>query len=269
MANNRNKDRAESADQCLTGEFLYGDDFTPEDAERWFQQEMDVCYEIRKTYPPGYTYQYHALHWEHGYRHLPKKTFGNVLGYGAALGEELDGIRDRCKSITIVDPADGYRNDRARYIKPLPDGTLPFPTNSFDLITCFGVLHHICKVKVVFNELARCLQPGGHLLVYEPVTSLGDWRKARGGLSSNERGIPLPIFLRMIAESGLEIIRQTRCEFRPLFIAALPFGHQPFNSRLLTKVDAVICKFVPYRYHATTWLQKLRFVGAYFVLRKP
>jgi SAM-dependent methyltransferase len=257
-----------STEDCLTGEFLYGDDFRSEESLRWFRQEMEACYEIRKTYPPGYTYPYHALHWEHGYRHLPEKVFENVLGYGAALGEELDGIRKRCRNITIIEPAEGYHNGTARYVVPAEDGKIPLPSQSFDLITCFGTLHHICNVTTVFDELVRCLQPGGYLLISEPVISLGDWRFPRNGQSPNERGIPLPIFRRMIQSSDLQIIRQTKFHFQPFFRLCLALASHPSSSFLLTKVDAFLCKFMPYRYHATNRVEKIRFACMYFVLRK-
>jgi SAM-dependent methyltransferase len=258
---------SKSADECLSGSFLYGDDFSAETTERWFQEEQEAYFQIA-TASGSYEYGYHALHREHGYRNLPNKFFHKVLGFGSARGDELDAILGRCGEITIVEPADGFRNSRAHYEKPRPDGRLPFADGSFDLITCFGVLHHVCNVSVVFSELARCLAAAGYMLISEPMTSMGDWRRPRPGLTRNERGIPLPIFQEMIGKAGLRIIRQTATEFRPLVRASQACGIAPFNSRVITKLDALLCRFLPYRYHARSTLEKFRPVGIYFVLKR-
>jgi ubiquinone/menaquinone biosynthesis C-methylase UbiE len=38
---------------------------------------------------------------------------------------------------------------------------LPFPPSSFDVVTCYSVLHHIEDLEVVFSEIRRVLKPGG------------------------------------------------------------------------------------------------------------
>jgi len=38
---------------------------------------------------------------------------------------------------------------------------LPFPDQSFDVITCFAVLHHLYDYDRLVNECARILRPGG------------------------------------------------------------------------------------------------------------
>jgi len=257
-----------TAEECLTGEFLYGDDFPPELAKRWFEYEQTAYFDLAATYK-SHEYCYHALHWELGYQYLPsRRRFRRVLGVGSARGDEFDGIRDRCEEITIVEPADGFANSKARYVKPSADGSLPFPSESFDLLTCFGVLHHICTVSAAFAEIARCVAPGGYMLVSEPITSMGDWRQPRTGLSPNERGIPLPIFHQMIERSGLHIDLESFYEFRPLANISLACGIKPYNSRILTWFDTVICEFLPHCYHARTLLEKFRPVSVYYVLHR-
>lgn len=256
-----------SAEECLTGAFLYGDDFPAEMANRWFEEEQTAYFNLAAA-GGTYKYSYHALHWEHGYRHLPDKSFSRVLGFGSARGDEFDPIRERCQEITIIEPAEGFRSPGARYVKPTSDGSLPFADESFELITCFGVLHHICKVSVAFAELARCLSVGGFLLVSEPIISMGDWRVPRAGRTSNERGIPLPLFHQMISSAGLSILRETATEFRPLLNASLACGIRPYNSRVVTKADALICKVLPHRYHAKSVIEKFRPSSIYFVLQR-
>jgi ubiquinone/menaquinone biosynthesis C-methylase UbiE len=45
---------------------------------------------------------------------------------------------------------------------------LDFPDNSFDLIVCSGVLHHM-DVKAVFPQMARVLKPGGRVIALEAL----------------------------------------------------------------------------------------------------
>ncbi len=53
-------------------------------------------------------------------------------------------------------------------------GALPFPAETFDLVTCFDVLYHLAVVddEAALGELARVLRPGGWLLVRVPAY---DW----------------------------------------------------------------------------------------------
>lgn len=46
--------------------------------------------------------------------------------------------------------------------------TLPFPTETFDRIWSWGVIHHSSRTKVIVSEALRVLKPGGlfHAMVY-------------------------------------------------------------------------------------------------------
>lgn len=61
------------------------------------------------------------------------------------------------------------------YVKATLTGKINSQDKLFDLITCFSVLHHIPNVTFVFSELIRVLQPGGYLLLREPIHFMGDW----------------------------------------------------------------------------------------------
>src|SRR5438034_6737267 len=41
---------------------------------------------------------------------------------------------------------------RSRYVKPRTNGDMPFDRETFDLITCFGVLHHIANISHVMRS---------------------------------------------------------------------------------------------------------------------
>lgn len=46
---------------------------------------------------------------------------------------------------------------------------LPYASGSFDLVTCLDVIEHLRLDLPAFQELARVLRPGGHLLATLPV----------------------------------------------------------------------------------------------------
>ena len=72
----------------LCGERLYGEDLDREETDQWFADEKEGYWELLKLYS-SYSYVYHALRYEHGFRHLPMKRFDSVLGVGSAYGDEF------------------------------------------------------------------------------------------------------------------------------------------------------------------------------------
>ncbi len=58
----------------------------------------------------------------------------------------------------------GYENVRIRWARP---DQLPFPADSFDLITCVYGLHHFQDAAKVLRELVRVCRPGGRILIHD------------------------------------------------------------------------------------------------------
>lgn len=263
----------------LRGEKLYGDDFDLEQIKEWYQAEEEgYADKVRKReQDKGYEYHYHALNRAHGYGRLPAdKRFGRVLGMGSAYGHELEPIADRIDSLTIVEPSELFTNTTvfgipAEYVKPEVSGDMRFDSESFDLITCLGVLHHIPNVSHVFSEMVRCLAPGGFALVREPICSQGDWSRPRKNLTRNERGIPLQIFRDIIGKSGLRVVSERLCVFRPLVkLWWMAVKTPPFNSDLAVMLDMYCSRLFAwnYRYHNIKFHQRFTPVSVYYVLAK-
>jgi SAM-dependent methyltransferase len=261
-----------SFEKYADGKSLYGDDFSPEEIEAWFRDEQEGCYNLPEE-RRARLYAYHALNWRHGFRHLPAGPFERVLVIGGAYGDELLPVLDRAKNITILEPSDGFSNPRFEYVKPCASGRMPFADNVFDLVICFGVLHHIPNVSRVVKELARCAKPGGWLLVREPIHSMGNWDQPRFGLTRRERGIPIAVMRQIVAGTGLQIVRERRCAF-PLISRLERFRKKEdyvYNSRWMTAMDDYLSNlpFWPKQYHATNLVQRLRPWSVSLVLNKP
>jgi SAM-dependent methyltransferase len=260
----------------LRGEALWGDDFTAEEIEQWFRDEEEAYADLRHSSPQAYHYCYHALNRLCHYRYLRAGRFSHALGFGAADGEELLPLASRLDRITIVEPSGQFfRPDIAgvpvTFVKPKADARLDFPDAAFDLITCFGVLHHIPNVSAVMRELARCLQPGGFICLREPSTSMGGWWRPRRGLTRRERGIPARILTGMASGLGLRVVSSVpvTSPFTARVSRLLKLDY--FNSAALVRFDRLFCAMLQFNrvYHAATRVQRLRPGSIALVLEKP
>ena len=266
-------------DRYLRGEALYGDDLSPEEIEEWMAGDRQDYEAKPTTHEAGY--HNHALNRRHGFRHLPHdREWERVLSLGGGSGEELEPIASHVRRIDVVEPGDLFVKGEihgvpAEYRKPGRLNELPYDDETFDLVLAFGVLHHIPNVTFVIGEVARCLVPGGYACLREPTVSMGDWRRSRQALTRRERGIPLGVFRRAVAQAGLETIAETRCGFAPLGkigrIVRRRFPLYEMDSRPLVRLDAWLCKLFGWStvYHAEHLLSQIRPTAVALVIRKP
>lgn len=261
----------------FAGKKLYGNDFNQDQIDAWFADEAEGYFNLTQSSDAGkYAYGYHALNRRHGFSKLPQKRFAHVLGVGSAYGDELAPILAHSDRLSILEPSDGFKSTvlngvPVSYVKPVASGGMPFDSNSLDLITCLGVLHHIPNVSKVVNEFYRVLCPGGYALVREPIISMGDWRKPRRGLTKRERGIPLPVLRDFVEQAGFKVVRERKCIFSLTSRLKHMVAGPVFNNAAVVAIDAVLSALPiwPRVYHARNGLQKLRPTAVYYVLQKP
>ena len=259
----------------LDGDLLYGDDLSQEEIEKWYLDEQEAYANLGSSDYSNYAYQYHALNWIHGYKHLPDKRFEKVLGLGSAYGHELAPIAPKSSQITILDPSSAFHCADVNgvpvvYKRPESSGQIDLPDSSQDLVVCFGVMHHIPNVSFVLKEIARVLKKDGYLLMREPIVSMGDWEFPRAGLTRHERGIPLEIMRKIFASAELSVEREVLVDF-PLTTKILgKVRKDVYNSRAITYIDRMLSWMFSWnlRYHAKNIFQRFRPTSACWVVRK-
>jgi SAM-dependent methyltransferase len=265
----------DNIEKYFSGLKLIGDDFNEEEIQQWYEQEKNAYVELIDS-REKYSYKYHALNMACGFKILEKvkpKSI-RVCVFGSAFGDELIPIKDKISNMVLIDSASTFceksRFDNVRMIIANSSGAIDCNSEAFDLITCLGVLHHIPNVSFVMSELYRCLAPNGILLVREPTTTMGDWRKRRKGVTKNERGIPSQIFHEIIVKAGFKIVEYSPCVFPPLSVFLQKLGLVPYNSKIIVSIDLFISKLFEsnYKYHRTKLFEKFAPASAYYVCVK-
>jgi ubiquinone/menaquinone biosynthesis C-methylase UbiE len=259
----------------FSGEKLYGDDFAEPEIRRWFEDEAEAYAELGSKQKQAYRYAYHGINTYHGYRHLGNLDFDHALGMGSAYGDEFLPIIQRVKQITILDSSQAFKGSDiagvpVSYVAADPMGNLPFPDDWFDLITCFGVLHHIPNVSHALREMRRCLASGGTALIREPTASMGDWRQPRPGLTKRERGLPRPLFDTLLAKAGFRVERSEPCFFPVVRVAGTLLNMKVYNSVYAAWLDNLLSRAFHwnYRYYRPSKLAKFAPGCSFWVARK-
>jgi len=262
----------------ISGDVVYGDDFDLNQIQQWYDEETEAYADLGSKDAAEYIYGYHELNKLHGFSYIKGKKFENVLGFGSAWGHEFFPIIDNITNLDIIEPSDNLRSKKLgdvipKYVKPAVSGKLDYPDNHFDLVTCFGTIHHTPNVSFIVSELCRVTKPGGYILLREPVISMGDWTKPRKGLTRNERGIPLNVFRKIFKEQGMEIVSEDVVFCMTAFFQRLwqkVSKGQIFASKSYILFDKWLSKTFAWNlhYHATKKLQRIAPQGVFYVLKK-
>lgn len=256
----------------LSGEELYGDDFDALKIAKWFEAEEHDYYNMAHG---DYRYRYHALNRHYAYAPLEGRHFERSLSLGCARGDEILPIAHQIDEIIAIEPARNWWSDEiggtpARYIMPRADGVIDLPDAHVDLITCFGVLHHIPNVSTVLKELARVAKPGASFVLREPSHMMGDFRVPRPGLTRNERGIAPDWLLKHAKNVGWEVERAVHHDFGALTHLMLRLGIDKNEVPVLIRLDRFLARLTEWnhRYWRTAAWQKIAPSTMFYHLRR-
>ncbi len=240
-------------DEYFTGSRLYGDDFGEDQIKVWYQQEEHSYFNLVQSYKQ-YTYPYHALNEFHAYQFL-NEHYDYCLAFGCAKGDDVAPLAGRVDKFIAIEPAEKWWSNKingtaTEYLKPSPLGDIPLPDASVALAVCSGVLHHIPNATHVLSEMARVLRPGGHLVLREPISTMGDWRKPRRGLTANERGFP-PGWIDVQASiAGLHVVRKRYCFFPLMPRLERAFRLRPvYNNSFFVRLDYIFSLLTKWNLH--------------------
>jgi len=100
---------------------------------------------------------------------------GRGLDVGCGTGVLAERLQAAGFDMSGADPSDGMLEilrSRAPGIEAVqaPGSALPWPDDSFDLVLCVAVMHHVAEaadVRATLGEMVRVSRPGGRVLVWD------------------------------------------------------------------------------------------------------
>jgi 2-polyprenyl-6-hydroxyphenyl methylase/3-demethylubiquinone-9 3-methyltransferase len=97
-----------------------------------------------------------------------------VLDLGCGDGLISGALATAGAAVTGIDPSQTAlarareRHPDLRFLAPDPDGTLPLPDSSFDVVACVNVLEHVADTQRLMSEARRVLAPGARIAIVVP-----------------------------------------------------------------------------------------------------
>ena len=180
------------------------------------------------TYEAGRDAGYHALVDSMTAELLGRYTAGkDLLEVGCGTGLILKEVAEEARTALGVDLSQGMlRHAQARGLGVVQGEatTIPFASESFDVVCSFKVLAHVEALEDSLAEMSRLLRPGGHLLAeYYNRRSLRYLAKRLKGPTGVAEGVTdeevftrydtlgtftaaLPPELRVVATRGIRIV---------------------------------------------------------------
>jgi len=272
-----------ASEEEISGRSLYGDNFSSDQIREWYDSEVTGYFDLLSNHykvtdaDNQYDYEYDALNHFHAIGKLLNRQFDTCLALGCAAGDDIAPLAPVVQRFIAIEPAEKWWHDDiggkpAVYMSPSAIGDIELDSATVDLATSFGVLHHIPNVSHVVGEIARVLKPGGLFVLREPISSMGDWRKARAGLTANERGLPLEWFESLARTTGFKILARHACMFGPVSAISKKLGISlPFARMSIVKLDWLISEAFRWnaRYWRDTFAKKLAPSSAFWILERP
>ncbi len=135
------------------------------------QDEVALNYE-KKRYQMPYSKRYHAW-WTNKMLNGLEAHFERVLDNGCGIGHLHEFIPSN--QIVGIDASSRMLHYASEHIESLVLGNsleLPFKSNSFTLVVCRSLLHHLTDKEKAVLEIHRVLRPGGKVVFSDTNASL-------------------------------------------------------------------------------------------------
>jgi len=266
-------------ERFFSGASVYGDDFDTDRIADWYGIEKRGSHDFFTRPAPERAsdeYEYKALNLQCAYRFLMGMRFRQCLAFGCAGGNDVAPLAKQVGHFLAIEPVQRYwRNDiggtPATYRMPTLGGRIDCEDGANDLTVCLHTLHHIPNATALLTEFARVTAPGGVFILREPISTMGDWRRPRPGLTANERGFPIPWLEQRFDALGFRVRHKTYCSF-PLTesLTRILRVRSPYNSPILVQADRIACALTGWNvsYHRNSLRKKLAPRAVYYVLER-
>jgi len=267
----------------LDGDMIVGDDFTEEEIELWYKEEEEAYCELSEEKNEKYLYE--NINNFYGLDKIIKKLKENnsidILCFGGAWGGEIQSILKILNKynienyeITIVDSSTKMleivkEKFDAKIVKANINGSIHIESNIFDIITCFGVLHHIPNVNYVFSELVRVLKREGIIFLREPISSMGNWNSQRVGTTINERGLGNEYINKLCVNNNIQILKKNYLLFSP-FLLLVKKIKVDIDNKVIIFLDFLLSKMFSWniKYHRKLLFDKFAPGSIFLILQK-
>lgn len=207
----------------------------------------DIAGEYDESLPPHVVEHYRVKRLDY----LDRLTAGNtVLDVGCGTGVLASGMADRGYAVTGVDPSQGMldvlagRDSRVKVVHGSATD-LPFETDSFDLVFCVAVMHHVAEPAAVHKSLAemvRVTSPVGHTVVWDHNPRNPYWKHLMARVPQDigeERLIPVAEMTEGLKAGGASSISVEELGFVPDFTPARLLGMMTGAERLVESTPLV------------------------------
>ncbi len=175
---------------------------------------------------------------------------GNGLDVGCGTGVLAERLAQRGLAMTGLDPSAGMlevlREKRPSVQAVQGSGTaLPFADDSFDLVLCVAVMHHVAEpqpVRETLEEMVRVARPSGHVVVWDHNPRNPYWKHLMARVpqdTGEERLIGEAELLSGLRGAGAEIVGSDQLGLVPDFTPQALLGLASRLERLVERTPLV------------------------------
>src|ERR1700693_1529164 len=101
-----------ASDHEISGRTLYGDNFSPDQIQKWYETEVTGYFDLLSNYYKAtdedyqYNYEYNALNRFHAINALLNRQFDSCLALGCAAGDDIAPLAPVVRRFIAIEPAE-------------------------------------------------------------------------------------------------------------------------------------------------------------------
>lgn len=184
--------------------------------------------------------------------YFPLKAGEKLLDIGCGTGWLLKAASERGLFTCGIDLSAeavklSRKNSPTSVVESASVVKIPFPSETFDYITCIGALEHFTELEKAFSEMKRVAQKRAMFCLMVPNSRTLYWKIgkcfSKGYRESNENAFSLKEWLTLFEEHGMEIQHLSRDDWR--LRKLLSFLGIKSDSRLYSFIRHMVWSFIP------------------------